>query len=67
MGSCRRIVLTVAKAMMGAGVPELGHRDWPGVLGGWFVFVDQAAEDGSAFDPFRWGIGDRVVGPALLH
>ena len=26
------------------------------------VFVDQAAEDGSACDPFRGDIGDRVVG-----
>lgn len=31
------------------------------VLGGWFVFVDQTAEDGSALDPFCWGIGVRVI------
>jgi Domain of unknown function (DUF5753) len=35
------------------GVPELGHQCCPGLLGGCFVFVDQAAEDGSARDPFR--------------
>jgi hypothetical protein len=38
----------------------------PSLLGGSFAFVDQAAEDGSAFDPFRWGIGDRVVGLGWL-
>jgi hypothetical protein len=37
-----------------------GDEFWHGT--GWLVFVDQAAKDGSAFDPFRWGIGDRVVG-----
>jgi hypothetical protein len=35
------------------GVPELGHQCCPGLLGGCFVFVDQAAEDRSARDPFR--------------
>jgi hypothetical protein len=35
------------------GVPELGHQCCPGLLGGCFVFVGQAAEDGSARDPFR--------------
>jgi hypothetical protein len=40
-------------AEVSCGVPELGHQCCPGLLGGCFVFVDQAAEDGSARDPFR--------------
>jgi hypothetical protein len=54
-------------SLRACGVPELGHQRWPGLLGGWFVFVDQTAEDGPAFNPFRWGIGDRVVGLGWLE
>jgi transposase-like protein len=42
-----------ARQYRACGVPELGHQCCPGLLGGCFVFVDQAAEDGSARDPFR--------------
>jgi SPFH domain / Band 7 family len=30
-------------------------------LGGWFVLVDQAPENGSTLDPFRGDVGDWVV------
>jgi hypothetical protein len=29
-------------------------------LGGWFVLVDQATENGSVLDPFRGDVGDWV-------
>ena len=32
------------------GVPELGHRCWPGFLRGPLVFVDEAAENGPALN-----------------
>jgi hypothetical protein len=31
-------------------------------LGGGFVFVDQATEDGSALGSLRWHVDDRMVG-----
>src|ERR1700730_10930086 len=46
-----------------AGVPELGHCSWPGLLCGPIVFVDEAAEDGPALDPLLGVVRDRVIGP----
>jgi hypothetical protein len=49
------------------GVPELGHRSWPGLLCGSLVLVDEAAEDGSALDPLLGEISDGVVGPGRVE
>ena len=50
---------------------RVGYQNWATrvdlVLGGWFVFVDQAAEHGSAFGPCCWGIGARVIRPWRLE
>jgi hypothetical protein len=45
------------------GVPELGHRSWPGLLCGPFVLVDETAEDGPTLDPLLGEVRDRVIGP----
>jgi hypothetical protein len=44
------------------GVPELGHRYWPGLLGGPLLLVEEATEDGSTLDPLLGEVGGRVVG-----
>jgi hypothetical protein len=44
-------------------VPKLGRMPWPGRLRGPLVFVEEAAEDGSAPDPRLGEIGDGMVGP----
>lgn len=49
------------------GVPELGHQRLTWSLGGWFVFVDQTAEHGSALGPCCWGIGAEVIRPWRLE
>jgi len=45
------------------GVPELGHRSWPGFLCGPLVLVDETAEDGTALDTLPGQVRDRVIGP----
>jgi hypothetical protein len=48
-----------------------GARTWPsaltGLLGGLFVFVNLATQEGSAPDPFCCDVGDRVVGLGWLE
>ena len=44
------------------GVSEVGPRVRPGPLRGPLVFVDEAAEDGSALDPLMGKVGGGVVG-----
>jgi integrase len=45
------------------GVPEFGHRSWPGLLCGSLVLVDETAEDGAPSGTLPGQIRDRVIGP----
>src|SRR6266516_4834527 len=53
----------VNRALVTCGVPELGHCLGPGLLRSPVVLIDEAAEDGMAFDPLLGEVGGGMVGP----
>src|SRR6266581_5247393 len=59
----RLAIASMASRGAPCGVPELAHGSRPGRLRGWFVFVDEAAEDALAPDPLLGEVGGGVVGP----
>ena len=57
-----RPLAEVSREELACGVPELGHCGDLGFLRGPFIFVEEAAEDGSALDPHLGEVSDRVIG-----
>jgi hypothetical protein len=69
-GSRWRGVLALYASPQGGppcGVPELGHRSWPGLLCGALVFVDETAEDRPALDTLPGQVRDRVIWPRRVE
>jgi hypothetical protein len=51
--------------ILACGVPELGHRSWPGLLCGSLVFVNEGAAGGLALGPLVGQFGEGVAGAEL--